>query len=122
MPDSDEQYTRLAEYDTDVPLSDMQEDLDRQLRRAKVKEARNALRYRSVFLWWGILATSFCIIASTVTVWALFRYGGYREMAAVLIAYISGMTVEVIGIAVVIAKYLFPSTGANNDGKADDNS
>ena len=35
-------------------------------------------------------------------------------MGAVLIAYISGLTVEVVGIAIVIAKYLFPTTGASH--------
>lgn len=69
----------------------------------------------------GLGAVSFCIIVSAITVGSLFWFGGYREMASVLIAFIGSLAVEVVGIAIVIAKYLFPNGGPTHPGQDNSN-
>ncbi|MDB6710075.1 hypothetical protein PMQ82_10350, partial [Bifidobacterium longum] len=81
--------------------------------------AQNLGRYR--FMWWGLGAVLFCIIVSAITVGSLFWFGGYREMASVLIAFIGSLAVEVVGIAIVIAKYLFPNGGPTHPGQDNSN-
>ena len=53
-----------------------------------------------------------CVVASIVILIVLMLYGVYET--AVGVAFISGLAVEVVGIAAIIAKYLFPDKGAGN--------
>ena len=82
---------------------------------AETKEAETALLYRKLFLPWCLGIVTFCVVVSSCTVGSLFWYGGYREMGNVLIAFIGSLAVEVVGIAVIVAKYLFPDGGPRHD-------
>ena len=109
---------------TDVPPENEQDDATQvsdEFQKLELQEAKNALRYRRWFMWWGLGAVSFCIIVSAITVGSLFWFGGYREMASVLIAFIGSIAVEVVGIAIVIAKYLFPNGGPTHPGQDNSN-
>lgn len=115
---SDEDYLRQAPDRPDDVGVDARDAADeRERRRLRNDELRHAARYRAVFLVWGLSIVTVCVAASAVCVWALFRFGGYREMQGVIVAFIGSLAVEVVGIAAIIARYLFPEGGPrHSDG------
>ncbi|WEV75641.1 hypothetical protein [Bifidobacterium sp. ESL0800] len=82
-----------------------------------LKALQNATEDREKFLNWGLWATSICIGVSILVVVALFWFKTYTQLGSVLIAFISGLAVEVVGIAAVMAKYLFPGNGPQRHNK-----
>lgn len=93
------------------------DDLEHRLREARAKEVEDAAGYRRKFFWWGIVLTSVCVAASIGALIFLTIRGVYET--ALGVAFVSGLAVEVVGLAAIIAKYLFPAggAGANNGGK-----
>ena len=94
------------------PSDDDVAEIEKRVRSAYAQELEDAIRYRRRFFWWGVTITSVCVLASIgMIVFLVFR-NTYETPVGV--AFISGLAVEVVGVAVVIAKYLFPDGGANS--------
>lgn len=94
--------------DSDPPNDDVK-SIEDGIRKAQLQELQDALKYRLWFLIWGVSITSVCVISSVaILVFLTFR-GEYET--ALGVAFVSGLSVEVVGTAVVIAKYLFPNGG-----------
>lgn len=91
------------------PRNDDVKSIEDNIREVQLQELKDALKYRRWFLEWGISITSVCVGASAIILVFLTLYGKYET--ALGVAFISGLSVEVVGVAVVIAKYLFPSGG-----------
>lgn len=83
------------------------------LRRAKLEndEYDSANKHRKIFLWFAVVVTSIPIAASSFGfVWMVIT----RQMensSGIAIAYFSSVVVEVIGLMLVLANYLFPKGG-----------
>lgn len=93
------------------PDNDDVANIEKRIREAYAKELEAALAYRTKFFWWGVIVTSVCVVASIGILIFLVCRGVYET--AVGVAFISGLAVEVVGVAVVIAKYLFPENGGS---------
>lgn len=91
------------------PENDDVKGIEERIREAQLQELRDALQYRRWFLIWGIGITSACVLFSVAVLVFLTWFGEYETSLGV--AFVSGLSVEVVGIAVVIAKYLFPNGG-----------
>ena len=91
------------------PRNDDVKSIEDNIREVQLQELKDALKYRRWFIEWGISITSVCVGASAIILVFLTLYGKYET--ALGVAFISGLSVEVVGVAVVIAKYLFPSGG-----------
>ena len=91
------------------PRNDDVKSIEDNIREVQLQELKDALKYRRWFLEWGISITSVCVGASAIILVFLTLYGKYET--ALGVAFISGLSVEVVGVSVVIAKYLFPSGG-----------
>lgn len=87
-------------------------DIERRVREAHARELEDAIEYRRRFFRWGVLITSMCIIASISILILLILHGDYETPVGV--AFVSGLAVEVVGVVVVIAKYLFPNGGSHS--------
>ena len=74
------------------------------LERERFQQA-NAMRGR--FFRWGLVVTSLCIVTSCgLAIVLTFQ----RELTTgIATAFITGLTVEIIGVTAIIAKYLFPN-------------
>ena len=94
------------------PKNDDVKDIERRISEARAQELEDANEYRTRFFYWGVGITTLCVVASIVILIVLMLYGVYET--AVGVAFISGLAVEVVGIAAIIAKYLFPDKGAGN--------
>lgn len=97
------------------PENDDVKGIERRMRKARAQELEDANKYRTRFFYWGVGITTLCVVSSIgILVFLTFR-GVYET--AVGVAFVSGLAVEVVGIAAIIAKYLFPNGGADkNDG------
>lgn len=94
---------------TDPANGDVAE-IEKRVRSAYAQELEDAIKYRRRFFWWGVGITSACVLASIGMIIFLVLRNTYETPVGV--AFISGLAVEVVGVAVVIAKYLFPDGGA----------
>lgn len=87
-----------------------QETLNQQKAETKRQEQANELRMKFHRCAWWIVA--FCIASSAVLVgWQAFTN---RASNALLIAFVSGVTVQVIGILAIVARYLFSVAPPNH--------
>lgn len=84
--------------------------IERRILEAYARELEDAIDYRRRFFWWGVAITSVCVLASVGVIVFLVLHGDYETPVGV--AFVSGLAVEVVGVAVVIAKYLFPEGGS----------
>lgn len=87
------------------PSDDDVADIEKRVRGAYAQELEDAIRYRRRFFWWGVGITSVCVSASIGMIVFLVLQDVYETPVGV--AFIGGLAVEVVGVAVVIAKYLF---------------
>lgn len=85
-------------------------EIENRVRGAYAQELEDAIKYRKRFFWWGVGITSVCVLASIGMIVFLVLRGVYETPVGV--AFVSGLAVEVVGVVVVIAKYLFPDGGA----------
>lgn len=97
----------------DVPRSidaDNREKQITRLREARVlrEEADNSRRTK--FFWFAIVIAGLPVLVATITMLTLLFTG--EATPAVSIAFFASVVVEVIGIATIIARYLFPSGGS----------
>lgn len=92
-------------YDVSLNRKDKKEASKQDKREDERLQQANKLRGK--FFWWGIMATSLCIFTSCfVAVTLTFQ----RELTTgIATAFITGLTVEIIGVTAIIAKYLFPN-------------
>ncbi len=92
-------------YDVSLNRKDQKEASKQDKREDERLQQANKLRGK--FFWWGIMATSLCIFTSCfVAVTLTFQ----RELTTgIATAFITGLTVEIIGVTAIIAKYLFPN-------------
>ena len=93
----------------DVSLNRKDEKEASKLDKREDERLQQANKLRGKFFWWGIMATSLCIFTSCfVAVTLTFQ----RELTTgIATAFITGLTVEIIGVTAIIAKYLFPNKG-----------
>lgn len=106
--------TDYSESDSSIlarsnPTNDNVKDIEDDIKEAQLQELRDALQYRRCFFIWGIVITSVCVAVSAIALVFLTCFGEYET--ALGVAFVSGLSVEVVGIAVIIAKYLFPNGG-----------
>lgn len=94
----------------DQPLGTAVVDHVAELKKAKVEEAKQANKMRSHFFCFGVSAASVCV-ATSVIFMALSQICGQRVSDAASVAFISGLSVQAIGITKIMANYLFPSPG-----------
>lgn len=94
------------------PSNDDVAEIEKRVRSAYAQELEDAIRYRRRFFWWGVTITSVCVLASIGMIIFLVFSNDYETPVGV--AFISGLAIEVVGVAVVIAKYLFPDGGATS--------
>lgn len=92
------------------PANDDVAEIEKRVRSAYAQELEDAIKYRRRFFWWGVIITSVCVLASIGMIVFFVIRNAYETPVGV--AFISGLAVEVVGVAVVIAKYLFPDGGA----------
>lgn len=95
------------------PSDDDVADIEKRVRGAYAQKLEDAIRYRRRFFWWGVGITSVCVSASIGMIVFLVLQDVYETPVGV--AFIGGLAVEVVGVAVVIAKYLFPDGGATSN-------
>lgn len=99
---------------SDLPVKPrVVDDVDR-LKRARVEEAEQANKMRRRFFWFGVLAASACVAASAFFMWSSQNYG-QRVSDVSSVAFISGLSVQAIGITKIMANYLFPSPGKTEE-------
>lgn len=107
---SDEKYANSSvdgiKKDVDVKKSALQ--VERDFRDLEYQEAKSAKRYRFVLFVWGISAASICLAVSMF--WMMCSHHSKGD-AQIGVAFIASLTVEVIGIIAIIARYLFPEKG-----------
>lgn len=107
---------RLDDELGDKPVSDLSEaevDPESKVRTYKdriddeeAKRHEQANRLRVPFFWFGIVLASVCVATSgVISVWG--TVGGSQLAAPAMVAFISGLSVQTIGILWVIARYLF---------------
>lgn len=94
------------------------EAADRKIRKnlgkAEVAQAKLANKQRDHFFKFVVAAVAFSL-ASSVGLMALYFWSEWHEIdSAVLIAWFSANVVQVIGLAYVIANYLFPSSAKSD--------
>lgn len=81
------------------------------LRRAKLEndEYEAANKHRKIFLWFAVAVTSVPVVAASAGfMWMVVT----REMTdGMAIAFFASVVVEVIGLVLVLANYLFPKGG-----------
>jgi hypothetical protein len=100
---------QTEELITDVTLNKDTEDLADAVDRTELAEANRldqANNLRQKFFWFGVVAASTCVLTSCymaihLTVFKMIT-------APTVIVFISGLTIEVLGIIAIIANYLFP--------------
>lgn len=96
------------------PANDDVVDIEAEIRQTQLQELRDALIFRKGFFRWGVTLTSACVLFSVGFLVLLVKVGMYQTPVGV--AFVSGLAVEIVGIAVVIAKYLFPDGGVTVRG------
>lgn len=108
---------QAVQAQSDLPVGAMAvrevDDVDR-LKRARVEEAEQANKMRRRFFWFGVLAASACVAASAFFMWSSQNYG-QRVSDVSSVAFISGLSVQAIGITKIMANYLFPSPGKTEE-------
>jgi len=100
---------QTEELITDVTLNKDTEDLADAVDRTELAEANRldqANNLRQKFFWFGVVAASTCVLTSCymaihLTVFKMIT-------APTVIVFISGLTIEVLGIIAIIANYLSP--------------
>lgn len=100
---------KTEELVNDVSLDEDTKDLVDAVDRTELAEANRldqANNLRQKFFWFGVVAASTCVLTSCymaihLTVFKMIT-------APTVIVFISGLTIEVLGIIAIIANYLFP--------------
>jgi hypothetical protein len=100
---------QTEELVNDVILNKDTENLVDAVDRTELAEANRldqANNLRQKFFWFGVVAASTCVLTSCymaihLTVFKMIT-------APTVIVFISGLTIEVLGIIAIIANYLFP--------------
>lgn len=84
------------------------------LETAAAEQAEQANKMRWGFFWFGVSAASICVFTSA-TFMLVSQIWGQRMSDATSVAFISGLSVQAIGITKIMAGYLFPSPGKPED-------
>lgn len=111
-PESEEiDYSKAqtAALTDDVILSKDTEDLVDAVDRTELAEANRldqANNLRQKFFWFGVVAASTCVLTSCYMAIHLTVFN--MITASTVVVFISGLTIEVLGIIAIIANYLFP--------------
>lgn len=104
--------TLKATEDEDVKVTpEAKGHEDQVIRRAELEndEYESANKHRKIFLWFAVAITGLPIVASSVGFF--WMVAANRMTDAVAIAYFTSVVVEVIGLVLVLANYLFPKGG-----------
>lgn len=107
--------TSAENLKTDVPRSSDADNRERQItrfREARVLREEADNKRRAFFFRFAIFIAGWPVIVATITMLVLLCQGKTTE--PVVIAFFVSVVVEVVGIAAIIARYLFPNGGAND--------
>lgn len=84
------------------------------LETAAAEQAEQANKMRSHFFLFGVSAATVCVVTSAIFMLAS-QLCGQRVSDASSVAFISGLSVQAIGITKIMAGYLFPSPGRSEE-------
>lgn len=112
-PEGAAQQFDMAQVDaldrSEAKLEASDQDIANGLQRAALTKANQDNVHRATFVTWVIRIVSGTLLSS-VGIMALYVKSEWHEIEAeVLIAWFSATVVQTLGLAYVIAKYLFPS-------------
>lgn len=102
-----QQLEQLAGKPVDTSPQDKQLATD--LQQEAVKQAKQANRQREVLFRVANTLAGAAVLTSIIMVIAVLC--GAQIVPAVAIAFISGLTLETLGILAIVARYLYPSSG-----------
>lgn len=112
VPNPGRQVAENAAADVDVePLAEKRERQLADARDVKLERMRADNKRRTTLFWFAIAATATPVIISSLVVGSLVLRG--RETEVMIAAYFGSVVVQVVGLAVIIAKNLFPEAGDN---------
>ncbi|MBC7154756.1 MAG: hypothetical protein H5U19_09125 [Rhodobacteraceae bacterium] len=99
----------LVVFDDSVGASAEPDDYTKQFNSVKLNDYRQDIKLRKHFSWatYGLLCAWLLIVAGLL-IWS-------SRSDEVLIALISGATVQVIGLYYIVLRYIFPSRGGNGE-------
>lgn len=110
----DEELKQLEEASVDQLSNDVSLDRKDEKKASELDKRENerlqqAHDMREKFFKWGLKVTSACIATSCGLAAVLTCQ--HELTTGIATAFITGLTVEVIGVTAIIAKYLFPNGG-----------
>jgi len=101
--------TDLVVFDDTAGASAEPDDYTKQFNSEKLNDYRQDIKLRKHFSWatYGLLCVWLVIVAGLL-IWS-------SRSDEVLIALISGATIQVIGLYYIVLRYIFPSRGASGE-------
>ncbi|WP_146161902.1 hypothetical protein [Pseudogemmobacter blasticus] len=101
--------TELVVFDDTVGASTEPDDYTKQFNTEKLNDYRQDIKLRKHFSWatYGLLCAWLVIVAGLL-IWS-------SRSDEVLIALISGATIQVIGLYYIVLRYIFPSRGGSGE-------
>lgn len=109
---------QLVSTPVETEISDAK--ADKLLSQAEADRLQQANTLRPIFFWSVVAAMSFTLVAS-VGIMGFYIWSQWDDLdSAVMIAWMSAAVVETIGLAYIVANYLFPSDPRQSPGSASD--
>jgi len=99
----------LVVFDDSLGASAEPDDYTKRFNNAKITDFEQDIKLRKHFSWatYGLLCVWLLIVAGLL-IWS-------SRSDEVLIALISGATIQVIGLYYIVLRYIFPSRGGNGE-------
>lgn len=104
------QNAEVADVQKDVKLDREDQRLVKDLKGARLIQAQG---FRTVLFYVALSMAGLCILTSVALVVGLVFFGFGRPMGetlspTIVVAFVSGLTVETVSLLVVISQYLYP--------------